>query len=170
MKDIIAKAVAAMDIRNYDTAMAYLKQAFSVANKEKNIHAKRELFRSMNFIRAAKALRDKPSIPREIVPLRGLKRYQVIEALLPDNRPEFAHVTFIKADGTERKMTINRAAMKGKLAKNPDPVKKRAAETSRVINPHLLTVYDVDAKDIRYVNMDSVKEIRAFGKVWEFHG
>lgn len=93
---------------------------------------------------------------------------------------KFFSVTFVKKDGTVRKMLCRTGVglnladhTKGEAdilagvispeAKKVMAVRKRAAN-----NPHLLNVWDVQKKAWRSVNMDTVLSVRANGFNFEF--
>jgi len=88
-------------------------------------------------------------------------KYQMIRDILDMNKGRFLTVTFIKKDGKERSMNIQPAAVRTRLAVNPDPSAIQGAETRRRNNPNLIPVYDVKKGDIRSINVDTIKSIRS---------
>ena len=68
----------------------------------------------------------------------------------------FFGATFVKKDGSVRKMNCNRSISTG--------LKNQRKQTT--VTTSLINVYDVNAKGYRYVNLDTVTEIRANGKVY----
>ncbi len=88
-----------------------------------------------------------------------LTRRKVAKALLDTTSGRFISITFIKKDGSERKLTISPSAVKTHLAENPSDSAKQATETRRKNHPNLYPVYDVHAKQIKSVNLDTITKI-----------
>lgn len=88
-------------------------------------------------------------------------KYAMIRSILDNNQGRFLTVTFTKKDGTERKMNIQPAAVKTHLAVNPNPSAVQGSETRRRNNPNLIPVYDVQKRQIRSINVDTISTIRA---------
>ena len=83
--------------------------------------------------------------------------------LLNAAKGRFCSVTFTKKDGTLRTLTVQPRAVKTHLAENPSPAHKAAAEALRRNHPELLPVWDVHARAIKSVNLDTIKRIRVNG-------
>ncbi len=81
----------------------------------------------------------------------------------------FCGVTFIKKDGSQRRMQVQPAALrprlKGEAASDPA---RRAARTREARHPHLLPVWDVRAGAPRSINLATVSRIAVDGQVHRF--
>lgn len=71
---------------------------------------------------------------------------------------DIINVKFIKKDGTSRSMNC-RVHVKIGLSTNPDKI-------SRVDNNHI-TVYDMQSRCYRKINIDSIKSIKKYGILYE---
>ena len=99
-----------------------------------------------------------------------LTRRRVAQALLNSTSGRFISITFIKKDGSERKLTVSPSAVKTHLAENPSESAKKATETRKANNPNLLPVYDVHAKKIKSVNLDTITSIKLDGTTYNVQG
>lgn len=78
-------------------------------------------------------------------------------------------VSFIKKDGTERKMCVQPAAAQYRVkGDSAAPERQQAAKTRAVQNPNLLNVWDCDRKAFRSINMDTVTRVACNGKEYLF--
>lgn len=81
----------------------------------------------------------------------------------------FCAVTFIKKDGTARRMRVQPASLrlhvKGEAATDAG---RKGAETRAARHPHLMPVWDAEKKAIRSVNLETVTRIAVGGRVHEF--
>ncbi|MGR3539930.1 MAG: hypothetical protein ACU0BS_00675 [Hasllibacter sp.] len=76
-----------------------------------------------------------------------------------------AAVTFIKADGTLRRMSVQPAALAGRVKGDAaSPSAQAAARTRAANNPHLLNVWDAQRQAPRSINLDTVLRIAADGR------
>lgn len=91
------------------------------------------------------------------------------KALIASAKGRFCGVTFIKADGTLRRMNVQPAKLalhvKGDAATEAG---QRATATRKARHPHLFPVWDVQAKAPRSINLETVKEIRTSGKAYVY--
>lgn len=89
-----------------------------------------------------------------------------IRALIETAGSRFVSVEFIKKDGTPRKMLVNPARL-GAVLRRDSHVKSeshvRGAETRKVLNPHLLNVWDELAGGPRSINLDTLTQIKIDG-------
>jgi hypothetical protein len=92
-----------------------------------------------------------------------IARRNLSKFLLDRAKGRFCSITFTKKDGTVRTITVQPHAVKTHLAANPSPSAKQAAETRKVKYPHLLPVYDIHAKTIKSINLDTVSRIKVDG-------
>ncbi|WP_171174918.1 hypothetical protein [Ruegeria sp. HKCCD8929] len=81
----------------------------------------------------------------------------------------FTSVTFTKKDGTERVMRVQPAALrqhvKGEVASE---AARKAIMTRARRHPHLLPVWDAEARAARSVNLATVTRIAADGHIYHF--
>ena len=96
-----------------------------------------------------------------------LARRNIAKTLLGATAGRFISVTFIKKDGSERTLSIQPHAVKTHLAENPSESAKKATETRKANNPHLFPVYDVQAKCIKSINLDTITRIKMEGMIYE---
>ena len=82
------------------------------------------------------------------------KKKGLIDAALKGGR--FATITFIKRDGTKRKMTC-RSGVKKHL--------RGGSNTTGHIEKYV-TVYDVQKKGYRNINLETVRQVRGNGQVY----
>ncbi|MEV8467007.1 hypothetical protein AB0T83_09470 [Fluviibacterium sp. DFM31] len=91
-------------------------------------------------------------------------------ALIAASRGRFYAVTFTKKDGAHRVMKIQPPTLKfhvkGDAASDAG---QRAAATRATRHPHLLPVWDAEAKAPRYVNLETVSRIAVNGRVHTFN-
>lgn len=91
-------------------------------------------------------------------------------ALIARAGGRFCAVTFIKADGSRRVMRVQPAALKlhvkGDAASEAG---RKAAATRAERHPHLMPVWDADAKAPRSVNLATVLTIKVDGARHDFH-
>lgn len=87
---------------------------------------------------------------------------ETMRELINDLNGKIFHVTFVKKDGTLRKMTARTGVKKhlqgGELAYDP-------------IEKGLLSVYDMENKEgdgYRMINLSTITEITMAGKTWRF--
>lgn len=74
-------------------------------------------------------------------------------------------MSFIKKDGTDRTLNIQPNAVWTHLAQNPSPSALRASRTRQRRHKHLLPVYDVAARRIKSINLDTVTSVRVDGSL-----
>ena len=90
--------------------------------------------------------------------------------LIASAKGRFCSVTFIKADGTLRRMNVQPAKLakhvKGDAASDAG---KKATATRKERHPHLLPVWDVKASAPRSINLKTVKAIRIDGTSYTSH-
>lgn len=81
----------------------------------------------------------------------------------------FCAVTFTKADGTERTMQVQPATLHHHI-KGDDATEagKRATQTRKARHPHLMPVWDAQAKAPRSVNLATISRIAVDGVVHEY--
>lgn len=94
--------------------------------------------------------------------------YAKIRNLVSKAGGRFISAEFFKKTGEFRKMQIQPAALKNRLADNPSPSALQAAETRARNNPNLLNVWSVDANGARSVNMDRLVALTIDGERHEF--
>lgn len=81
----------------------------------------------------------------------------------------FASVTFIKKDGSERTMRVQPAALKYHVKGDAaHPSTRQAAATRKMRHPHLMAVWDVEAKAPRSVNLATIKAITLDGMTYAY--
>ncbi|TNC44164.1 hypothetical protein FHG66_20745 [Rubellimicrobium rubrum] len=81
----------------------------------------------------------------------------------------FCAVTFVKKDGTERRMQVQPAALRHRLKGDAaSEAAKRATFTRQERHPHLLPVWDVRARAPRSINLRTVSRIAVDGGVHSF--
>ena len=96
-------------------------------------------------------------------------KYGQISSLIYSNKGRFCSVTFIKKDGTTRKMSIQPASITSRLVGDAaSDSAKQATETRKANNPNLLPVFDAQKKEIRSINMDTIISIKANGVTYKF--
>lgn len=94
--------------------------------------------------------------------MKVAEKREFIKKLVEDAGSKFITLEFVKADGTNRSMNIQNAALKNHIKGNEaSDSAKKAVATRKANNPHLLPVYDVQKHEIRSVNLDTVHTIRA---------
>uniref|UniRef100_UPI0035940294 hypothetical protein n=1 Tax=Blastomonas sp. TaxID=1909299 RepID=UPI0035940294 len=81
----------------------------------------------------------------------------------------FCAVTFTKADGTERTMQVQPATLqhhvKGDSATDAG---KKAVATRKARHPHLMPVWDAQAKAPRSINLATISRIAVDGQVHQY--
>lgn len=77
-------------------------------------------------------------------------------------KAHFGSVEFIKKDGTVRRLTFQNAAMRFRVKNTERGV--RASLTRARNHPNLVTVWDVNKRGFRTVNLDTVLHVRAAGQ------
>lgn len=81
----------------------------------------------------------------------------------------FCAVTFIKKDGSERRMQVQPAALRLRLkGEAASEAARQAAFARQERHPHLLPVWDVRARAPRSINLATVSRIALDGKVHRF--
>lgn len=88
-------------------------------------------------------------------------KYQMVRDILSNNHGRFLTIHFVKKDGTLRRMNIQPAAIKFRLSVNPSPSSIQASAARSANHPNLVPVYDVKAKAVRSINVDTIQSIRA---------
>ncbi|WP_299970186.1 hypothetical protein [uncultured Roseobacter sp.] len=84
-------------------------------------------------------------------------------------RGRFVSVTFTKKDGSERQMRIQPATLKHHLkGDKASESARRAAQTRAECHPHLMPVWDAEARAPRSVNLATISRIAVDGYVYEF--
>ncbi|MFU1478198.1 hypothetical protein ACM25N_11035 [Roseovarius sp. C7] len=95
--------------------------------------------------------------------------YTAKRDLIASSGGRFCSVTFIKADGSERTMQVQPAALrhhvKGDAASE---AAKRATQTRKARHPHLLPVWDAKASAPRSVNLATITRIAIDGAIHEY--
>lgn len=80
--------------------------------------------------------------------------------LIASAKGRFCSVVFTKADGTERTMVVQPAALRGHVkGATATQAGQRATIARKVRHPHLMPVWDVQAKAPRYINLATIKTI-----------
>jgi ribosomal protein L28 len=95
--------------------------------------------------------------------------YQVVKDLISSAGGTFATVSFVKKDGTLRTMHIQPAV--GKFHVKGDEASesaKKGVETRKVNNPNLMPIWDTDNKAFRSINLDTLKQVKVRGQVYNF--
>lgn len=96
-------------------------------------------------------------------------KYNQISSLIYSNKGRFCSVTFIKKDGSTRKMSIQPSSITSRLVgEAASDSAKQATETRKANNPNLLPVFDAQKKEIRSINMDTIVSIKANGVTYNF--
>ncbi|WP_425051519.1 hypothetical protein [Psychromarinibacter sp. S121] len=107
---------------------------------------------------------------REIVAAERAARMAEKRDLIDSAKGRICAVTFTKKDGSERTMKVQPAKLKfhvkGDAASEPA---RRASATRAARHPHLLPVWDTEAKAPRSVNLATVSRIAVNGHIHEFH-
>ena len=86
-------------------------------------------------------------------------------AILAAAGNRFVAVTFIKKDGTVRRMSVHPTAIRAHVkGAGASEVAQVAAQRRAENNPHLLNVWDAKARAPRSVNLDTVLRIAADGR------
>lgn len=83
-------------------------------------------------------------------------------------RGRFVPVTFTKKDGSERQMRIQPATLKRHLKDTASESARKAAQTRAERHPHLMPVWDVEARAPRSVNLTTISWIAVDGQVHEY--
>ncbi|WP_299739054.1 hypothetical protein [uncultured Roseobacter sp.] len=84
-------------------------------------------------------------------------------------RGRFVSVTFTKKDGSERQMRIQPATLRHHLiGEAASESARKAAQTRAERHPHLMPVWDVEARAPRSVNLATVSRIAVDGQVHEY--
>lgn len=82
---------------------------------------------------------------------------------------QFVAVTFVKQDGSLRRMNIQPAALKNHVKGNAaNPASRKATATRKARHPHLMPVWDVEKAAIRSINLATVQSITAGGQTHTF--
>ncbi|NEY90366.1 hypothetical protein [Tabrizicola oligotrophica] len=90
-------------------------------------------------------------------------------ALIASAGGRFCTVIFTKADGTERAMKVQPAALKFHVkGDTATEAGKKATATRAERHPHLLPVWDADKRAPRSVNLATIREIRVNGATHSF--
>lgn len=91
-------------------------------------------------------------------------------ALIAASRGRICAVTFTKKDGAQRVMKIQPATLKFHVKGDAaSEAGQRAAATRAARHPHLLPVWDAEAKAPRSVNLETVSRIAVNGRVHSFN-
>jgi hypothetical protein len=100
---------------------------------------------------------------------QAANEYTVKRDLIQSAGGRFCAVTFTKADGSERTRKVQPATLqhhvKGDDAAEPA---QRAVATRKARHPHLLPVWDAEAKAPRSVNLATVTRIAVDGQVHRY--
>ena len=84
--------------------------------------------------------------------------------LIESAKGRFCSVTFIKKDGTERTMKVQPAALKFHIkGDEASEAAKKATATRKTRHPHLMPVWDIEARAVRSVNLATVQMIALDG-------
>ena len=95
----------------------------------------------------------------------SLRNVSRMRELFDSNNGQFMMVTFVKKDGTLRKMCVQPAAAKYHVAgENASESGKKAAATRAANHPNLINVWDVDRKAFRSINLETVVRIAVNGQ------
>lgn len=96
--------------------------------------------------------------------LRNQYRDQ-LRRLLESTGSKFTIVQFVKQDGSLRTMLIQHAATKYRVkGEAASESAQRGVATRAANHPELFNTYDVDRNAIRSINLDTVVQIRGFGR------
>ena len=86
----------------------------------------------------------------------------MLRTLLEGCGSRFALVTFVKKDATVRQMLIQHAATKFRVkGESASEQAQRAAKTRAENYPNLFNTYDVDRREIRSINLDTVLHVKS---------
>jgi len=84
--------------------------------------------------------------------------------LIESAKGRFCAVTFIKKDGSERTMKIQPATLKFNVkGDNATEAGKKAVATRKARHPHLMPVWDAEARTVRSVNLATIQTIAIDG-------
>jgi hypothetical protein len=92
-----------------------------------------------------------------------ITRRRIVEDMLIRANGRFVSVTFVKKDGTLRRLNIQPEAVATHTTGCKTEAAKRAVHSRRKNNPHLLPVYDVQAGQIKSINLHTIREACADG-------
>jgi hypothetical protein len=99
---------------------------------------------------------------------REEKRMQVRQIIESANT-QFVTIAFVKKDGTQRRMNIQPHAIRAHIVgEAASESAQKAVQTRKENHPELYNCWDVKANGARSVNMDTVYEIKAQGKLFVF--
>lgn len=91
-----------------------------------------------------------------------------MKALIESAKGRFISVEFVKADGTNRRMTIQPAGLKNHLKGEAGAEKgHKTANTKAALYPNLYPVYEVGQR-IKSINLDTVFKITIDKKTYNF--
>lgn len=91
-----------------------------------------------------------------------------IRQILKSANSQYVSVSFLKKDGSPRVMTCNMKEIIGHIKEEISESAQRAVETRKANNPHLLNVWDVHANSARSINLNTVYEVKAGGKIYTY--
>ena len=115
------------------------------------------------------SMADPDSCPRDEADLARRRAQEAADhaekrELIEAAKGQFCAVTFIKADGTERTMKVQPAALKFHVKGDAaTEAGKKAVATRKARHPHLLPVWDVEKQAVRSVNLATVQTINVGG-------
>lgn len=96
------------------------------------------------------------------------KKRSEIRKILKAANSHYVSVSFFKKDGSARVMTCNPKEIIGHIKEEISESAKKAVETRKLNHPHLLNVWDVHANSAKSINLDTVYEIKAGGKIYTY--
>jgi len=89
--------------------------------------------------------------------------------LIEDAGSQVVAVTFVKQDGSLRRMNIQPDALKAHVkGADASPAGQKAAATRKARHPHLMPVWDVEKAAIRSINLATVQSITTGGQTHTF--
>lgn len=90
-------------------------------------------------------------------------------ALIAKAKGRFCRVVFTKKDGTQRRMTVQPAALKFHVkGEDASEAGRKAAASRAERHPHLMPVWDAEKKAPRSINLATVSQIIAHGQTYAF--
>lgn len=158
--------------QNPRTRIAFAR-AMSIAWGEAKAHAaggrpvcdlsanERELVGLENARRLDDATAERVAVLRAVVEAEAV---EVRRATIAAAGGRIVAVTFTKADGTVRTMKVQPAALRSRVkGENASASARKAVLTRNASHPHLMPVWDVEARAVRSVNLATVSRIVADG-------
>lgn len=75
-------------------------------------------------------------------------------------------VTFIKKDGSTRKMNVRFGVTKGVIGEDASDSAKQALQTWKENNPNLIRIFDVEANGFKTINLLTILSLKIDGKIY----